>query len=215
MNKDAPERWVKVKGNEEKTRITQSGNEVKIRHTGQPINVSLKEVGSVYLAVDCSGSMEGEKLIQAKRGAIDFAKEAQKKGYVTGLIRFDTGAVHLCEPLRDVAVLQQHLEPVVVGGTTNMTHAIELAMEKFRGRKGIRVIVVVTDGMPDKPERALRAADRAKKEGIDIIAVGTDDANQEFLERVASRSGLATVVQREQLSAGIVSTVEMLPRGNK
>jgi len=193
--------------------ITTSKGALEIRHRGKPINVEMPGTGSVYLAVDCSGSMEGQKLQQAKRGAIDFAKEARKKGYATGLICFDTEAVHLCDPQQDVSALQRQLEPVAVGGSTNMTHAIQLAMEKLRSRQGIRVLVVVTDGMPDKPQRALGAADRAKKEGIDIIAVGTDDADQEFLERLASRSGLATVVQREQLSAGIVSTAQMLPRG--
>ena len=107
MNKDAPETWVKVEGDRGKPRIVQSGNEVRIRHTGQAISVSLKETGSVYLAVDCSGSMEGDKLRQAKRGAMDFAKGALKKGYATGLIRFDTMAVHLCEPQRNITVLER------------------------------------------------------------------------------------------------------------
>ena len=213
MNKDAPETWVKVEGDPEKPRIVQSGNEVRIRHTDQAISVSLKETGSVYLAVDCSGSMEGDKLRQAKRGAMDFAKGARKKGYATGLIRFDTMAVHLCESQHNISVLERHLETMVASGSTNMTHAIELAREKLRDRSGIRVIVVVTDGMPDKPQRALRGAGRAKKEGIDIITIGTDDADSAFLGRLASRRGLARVVQRDKLGAGIASTAEMLPRG--
>jgi Mg-chelatase subunit ChlD len=213
MRKDGSGEWVKIKNGSGKPRITQSGNEVRIRHTGQPIPLNLRGEGSVYLAVDGSGSMGGEKIEQARHGAIDFAEKAYKKGYITGLILFETEAVHLCGPQRDISVLRRHLESLVAGGTTNMTGAIDLAVDKLRGQAGSRVIVVVTDGMPDKPRRALRAAGRAKKKGIDIIAVGTDDADQGFLEKLVSRRELATVVHSDQLEKGIVSTAEMLPQG--
>ena len=43
----------------------------------------------VYLLIDCSGSMaEGNKIEQAKKGAIGFAEEAQRKEYAVGLIQF-------------------------------------------------------------------------------------------------------------------------------
>lgn len=164
------------------------------------------------MAVDRSGSMEGNKLSQAKRGAVDFAKEARKKGYLTGLIAFDSYAAHLCSPQSNVAVLQKALKSIVANGSTNMTAAIELATEKLRGEKGKRVIILVTDGAPDNADTAMVAAHEAKKQGIDIITVGTEDADSVFLKKLASRNNLATVATSNQLKEGIVATVEMLPR---
>lgn len=213
MKKDVTRKRIKVIGKSKESRVTKVGNRVRIRHTGQAIDVNLRESGVVYLAVDCSGSMEGGKLTQPKQGAVGFAKEAKKKGYLTGLICFESFATHLCSPQTDISILQRKLESVTAGGDTNMTDAINLAAQKLTGRKGNRVIVVVTDGMPNEPQRALRAAGRAKKEGIDIITIGTDGAHHGFLRKLASRSDLATVVQQEQLEKGIVSTANMLPQG--
>jgi hypothetical protein len=59
-------------------------------------NTTPKSAGTVYLLVDCSGSMaEGDKMQQARRGAAGFAKQAQQKGYTIGVIRFGSSAVCL------------------------------------------------------------------------------------------------------------------------
>jgi len=213
MKKDVTRKRIKVIEKSKVPRVTKVGNRIRIRHTGEAVKIDLEKSGVVYLAVDCSGSMEGGKLTQAKQGAVGFAKEAKNKGYLTGLISFESSVTHLCSPQADVSILQKKLEPVTVGGGTNMSDAINLAVEKLSGKKGNRVIVVVTDGMPNEPQRALGAAGRAKKERIDIITIGTDDADYEFLKKLASRDDLATVVQQEQLEKGIVSTAQMLPRG--
>ena len=74
-------------------------------------------------------------------------------------------------------------------------------------------MVVITDGMPDHEEKALDAARDAKERGIDIITVGTDDADRVFLEKLASRKDLVVVVKSEQLGEGITSAAGMLPGG--
>ena len=48
--------------------------------------------GFVYLAIDCSASMAGQKLLQAREGALDFAEDAQIKGYSVGLVQFESSA---------------------------------------------------------------------------------------------------------------------------
>ena len=50
-------------------------------------------MGTVYLLLDCSGSMGYDsKLEQAKSGAIGYAKDAQDKGFSVGIIQFPTQA---------------------------------------------------------------------------------------------------------------------------
>jgi len=52
---------------------------------------------------------------------------------------------------------------------------------------------------------------RAKERGIEIIAIGTDDADKDFLSRLASRSDLMVKVSRELLGQSIASAAKMLP----
>ncbi len=94
-----------------------------------------------------------------------------------------------------------------------MARAIELAIVKFKGKPGPLAMVVITDGMPDHEGAALGAARDAKRLGIDIITVGTDDADRSFLQKLASRDDLVVVVTREALGKGITSAADMLPEG--
>ena len=167
--------------------------------------------GSVYLVVDCSGSMAGHKIAQAKKGALDFAGQALTKKYAVGLISFSSAASRICEPRQEVSHVRRHLPGLEPGGSTNMAVGIELATAKLKGKLGPLAMVVITDGMPDDQEAALTAARDAKESVIDIITVGTDDADQSFLRKLASRDDLVVVVAREELGKAITSAAKMLP----
>jgi len=91
-----------------------------------------------------------------------------------------------------------------------MAAAINLATEKFADRNGEKIICLVTDGMPDSRDAALNAANRAKRANIDIMTIGTDDADRSFLEKIATRKELAAKVARAQLEQGIVSMARLL-----
>jgi Mg-chelatase subunit ChlD len=169
----------------------------------------------VYLLLDTSGSMEGQKLAQAKKGAINFAEDARGKGYAVGVITFSTTATHLCEPQQDISTLNQYLERIDAGGSTNMTDAILLALQKMGDRGVYRTIVIVTDGMPDSQEIALEVAQEAKASGIDILTIGTDDADRDFLAKLASKTELSVKVLSDRLEQGITSMAKMLPLSGK
>lgn len=191
--------------------IAISSDGIEIRHRGKPVSSTLAGAGYAYLVIDCSSSMAGDKLNQAKRGASRFARDALSKGYSTGLIQFDSSASLLSEPTKEISVLERYLSGMVAGGSTNMAAAIRLAHEQLVGKTGFRAMVIVTDGMPDSVSDSLRAGKDAKKDGIDIITIGTDDADQEFLKKLSSRAELGAKVSREQFEQSIASSVKMLP----
>jgi len=200
-----------------RTEITNASQGIEIMRTGKPI-VGAPKTGYVYLLVDCSISMRGDKVLQAKSGALDFAKKAFGKGYVTGLIQFDSMPRLLCEPDANLSVLDNALTRITIGDLTHMAKAINLANSLLKNISSTRVIVIVTDGVPNEdgdPELTLKAASIAKKNGIDIIAIGTDDADHEFLKRIASRTDLAVKTTNVQLGKTIGDSFIMLPSGNK
>ena len=210
-----PGKWIDVKREKRETKDTQvtvSRQSIEIKRRGNPVHVEIEGAGLAYLLIDCSGSMSGGNLAQARQGAIDFAEGARVKGYAIGLISFASTAEHLCLPQKTTASLRGHLERMTAAGSTNMSDAIHLATQNLVEQKGTRVIVIVTDGEPDSEGKTLAAARKAKDHGIDIIAIGTDDANRSFLVKLATRSDLAVKVSRDRLGEAITSTTQMLPR---
>jgi Ca-activated chloride channel homolog len=164
-----------------------------------------------FLLIDCSSSMSGSKLTQAIGGALGFAGDAIKKNYAVGLIRFASAAEILSYPEGSLSNLASRAEHLTANGSTNMSDGIEKAATELNKVAGVRAMVIVTDGAPDSPGAALAAASRAKESGIDIIAIGTDDADRAFLEKIASRSDLAMKVHSAQLQSGITDAARMLP----
>jgi Mg-chelatase subunit ChlD len=184
---------------------------LKIMASEKPLNSSLAvDWGRVYFLLDCSGSMKGPKLDLARVGIVDFARDAFNKQYLVGLIKFSDRADLISEPVQEIEKLQDGLRGIRAGGSTNLTAAVNLALAKLKDISGARVIVVATDGMPDSAKGSLAAADIVKAAGIEIITIGTDDANLEFLKKLASRTELSSRVASDMFGKAISSASLLL-----
>jgi Mg-chelatase subunit ChlD len=197
---------------EHSSEISVTIGDTKLRPQGHPVRIRFeKQTAYVYLVIDTSGSMAGDKLEQAKKGVIDFAKDAFRKEYAVGLISFSTTARHVCEPTYDLRVLQGRIRQMGASGSTNMAEAIRMAHDHLRRLDNTRVMIIATDGLPDSGQDALREGLRAKQDKIDIVTIGTDDADQAFLQRLATRAELGKKVKREVFSEAISSASNLLP----
>ena len=167
----------------------------------------------VYLVIDCSNSMSRkDKMPQARRGALLFAREARNKGYLVGLISFASEARHILEPAENLESLASALACMKAGkGSTNMAHAIQVAREHLARERGERVCVLVTDGQPDDEKATLTEAAQAKHIGVEIMTIGTDDADKAYLEQLASRHELSAKVASHELEQGMFTMARMLP----
>ena len=170
-----------------------------------------KGTAVVYLLVDCSGSMFGEKIVQAKQGAGDFARTAIRKGYRVGLIDFGDEAHLICEPTRDVSLIAGSVEKIFITGSTNLTDALRMVSKRLLKKEGYRVAVVVTDGYPNDPNSALEIAEVMKQDRVEILAISTADADQNFLSRLVSRKDLNLKVEQNKFREGMNFMVRKLP----
>jgi uncharacterized protein YegL len=166
---------------------------------------------TVYLLLDVSGSMNAAKLRQAKDGGISFAEDAIRKGYLVGVIQFSTLVRLRVEPTKSLRAIEKGLSEPGLQMTTNMAGAIELGTKRLSRCEGQRAMVLVTDGYPDSAAGALAAAEQAKRRDIVIIAIGTDDADRNFLQKLARASGLATTVPDSELKVAIAKAAGLLP----
>jgi len=112
-----------------------------------------KDIGPLYVLVDKSGSMEGEKIRWAKATALALLIKARREGR-DFFLRFFDGAPHAltCVPKRmrsdDVIELIKYLSRVKSGGGTDITKAVVTACDDLRGPKvsGVADVILITDG---------------------------------------------------------------------
>jgi hypothetical protein len=72
--------------------------------------------------------------------------------------------------------------------------------------------VIVTDGQSNDNGAAVQAAAQLKNWDMDIICIGTDDADSDFLKRLATRSDLAIHVLSTNLRSAITDASRLLPQ---
>jgi molecular chaperone DnaK (HSP70) len=139
------------------------------------------------LLIDCSGSMSGRRIDEAKESCADFARlVGDLPGARVGLVSFASGA-------RIEAPLSEAPGPVVaaarrlsVYGGTDLSAGLEAAPKLFDRDDGRRVIVVVTDGEPNSTDSARAAAAACHAAGIEIVTVGVSGADMAFLGSIST-----------------------------
>jgi Mg-chelatase subunit ChlD len=207
-------RGIEIIGRSAKRELAPVSGGIEIRRQGKPVSGRIDVEAFAFVLIDCSRSMGGKKLEQARKGALNFARDAMSKGYLTGLIQFNNQAKLLCEPQQDFSALEKGLKSLTTGGTTRIAEAISLAHSALSRKAGSRTIVLVTDGKPngpDDPQASLNAAEASRNAGINIIAIGTDDADQAFLSQVASKKEQGIKVSISDLGKAITSSAYLLP----
>lgn len=196
----------KQKGNKSNTSNNLgSGSQLVSTRVPTKYQTIIDNKNKVLILIDNSGSMWDYKLNQAKAGAIDFAKSVLNKDYSVGVITFETSINYLIKFTDKIDErFEKKINSIKSLGGTNLTDAIRMAICYFTNSRVKRTIMIVTDGMPNNTITALEAAKDAKRLGIKVICIGTDDANQEFLDNLASEEGLGRLVSNQllQLSMG-------------
>ncbi len=165
----------------------------------------------VALLIDTSGSMRDQgKIEEVKRAASDYV-EKQASTTRLAVVRFSSEA-EIVSPLG--STVSNHLNAINsfrADGATNMAEGLQQAaqaLEADAGGKQSRTILLFTDGEPGsnlepadvaKPKTA-RAADEIRAGGIQIVAVGTNDADINFLTQLTGARNLVFATTAGQFS---------------
>lgn len=184
------------------------------RAAGALVGRRARLAGTVYLLLDVSASMaDPGKMPELRRGAVRFFYEAWRRDYAVGVIAFAAGARVRTGATRDPYRFQRCLADLMPNGGTAMAAALRLASGRLRGRRGERLALVITDGMPDDPRAAIDAARAARALGITVTAVGTGNADQDFLRALSLQPELAETVELGGFAASIGRAADRLRRG--
>ena len=145
--------------------------------------VNVKE-GSMYVLIDKSGSMGGQKKVWARAVALALFKLAQQKKRKYYLRFFDT-KVYPEKPLEKPIEIIEHIARVISSGGTSIDTAIrtainDIAMNKLSEK--VNTIVLITDG----EDEVTVTEDELKKHNIELISVMIQ-GNNETLKKISKQ----------------------------
>ncbi len=165
----------------------------------------------VALLIDTSGSMQDQgKIDEVKRAASDYVSKQPSTTRVA-VVRFSSDA-QIVSPLG--AATSEHLSAINsfnADGATNMADGLQTAAQALEADAGThtsRTILLFTDGEPGsnlepadvaKP-KTVQAADGIRAGEIRIVAVGTNDADINFLAQVTGDRNLFFATTAGQFS---------------
>jgi Ca-activated chloride channel family protein len=171
---------------------------------------------NVYLVVDTSGSMAGQKLAQTQEALLTFIEQIKGDTERVGLVTF-ASSVYGVEELDELGVNRNRLLSVVggldAGGDTALLDAVAEAYDRLQhlgDTERINAIVVMTDGQENNSYTSLnqlvRRIDAGNRSGVPVvifcIAYGSD-ADMGTLQQIANASG-------GQVRTGDVETIRGL-----
>lgn len=126
----------------------------------------VKKQADIWLVIDTSGSMFGEKIDNAKAAALKFIEATESNNRV-GLITFSSN-IQVVVPLENVetnkARLTQAINAIQADGDTNLFGALVESVENMAADEGdrIRAVVLLSDG-------ADTVGTRTRQEAVDRI----------------------------------------------
>ncbi|HSN77894.1 MAG TPA: VWA domain-containing protein [Anaerolineae bacterium] len=177
-----------------------------------------KRKANIFLVVDTSGSMEGEKLAAAQAALREFMNQIKGDQERVGLVEFGS-TVNNIAPLDELANNRSQIEGSIDSlqayGNTALLDGVRTAyvrLQQINDAERINAIVVMTDGRENNSYTTLRELqreiERGNSQGVPVvifaIAFG-DDADYDVLRAIAETSG-------GQVRQGDLNTIRQLYR---
>ncbi|MCB9669325.1 MAG: Hsp70 family protein [Alphaproteobacteria bacterium] len=141
----------------------------------------------VALVMDCSGSMYGKNISEAKAAALGFAERTlSSPNRQIAMVAFPGGVKST--PTNDMARIKWAIDSLTPIGSTPMSEGLYDARNLLRPRAGVqRVFVVMTDGHPDDPDGTVAEIHRLRSTGARVITIGVgSEVDKDFLASLAS-----------------------------
>lgn len=185
------------------------------RPPGTTTEARSSEPVRIYLLIDVSSSMAGPPLEEAQEAARAFLDRCDFTAAQVGLIAFSDQVTMQAEATDNVRKVLAAVGRLEADGTTNLTDALHLAREYLAAKDRTRYIVVLTDGYPDAPESAVWEAAETREEGIQIVAIGTGDADREYLKRLSNTDEAAIFAKSGELVTTFGHIARVISEGGR
>jgi len=169
----------------------------------------------IYLLIDVSASMAGNPLSEAQAAARAFLDRCDFTNAEVGLISFSDEVTLQAEATDNARRVVAAIARLEADGTTDLSAAIELARNRLNRLDRTRYIVLLTDGYPDAAGAAVEQAALARGEGIEIVAIGTGDADLAYLRRLSSTEEGSIFARRGELVGAFGHIARIISEGGR
>lgn len=183
---------------------------------------------SMAIVLDTSGSMDGEKITEARRSVVRLLEQMRPDDEVA-FVRYDSQA-HLVQPLARVADVRSRLISQIheldASGGTNIPWALREGMSALDAASSGRVkrLVLVSDGLDNTRSEAEALASNSTDRGVTVSSLGIGlDFDESYMSGVAragrgnfgfvkNASALAKFLQRELVQTASTSVENVTAR---
>ena len=194
-------------------------NEFQVWEDGRPREIAKFELVedlplTLGITIDTSGSMF-ESLGEAQRAAVGFLENIITSRDRCFALAFADRPALLMERTSDVGAVAEVLENLVASGSTSLHDAIVTSLYYYRGIRGRRALVLLSDG--DDTSSSLEfeeSLEYAKRSGVSVFAIGlrigkTDIGARRKLEKLAEETGGRTFYIKDASElAGVYKDIE-------
>ncbi|MGC8958653.1 MAG: vWA domain-containing protein [Chloroflexia bacterium] len=146
----------------------------------------------ICLVLDCSSSMRGDRLHQAKEAARYIVGQLTPEDSFC-LITFNDRATVVVprQPVQTPAAIREHIAEIQASGGTEMGRGLEQALEQMlrvAAFSGVRRLILLTDGQTYGDEqRCVELARQAQEAGIGLTTLGVGtEWNEDLLATMAA-----------------------------
>ena len=142
----------------------------------------------IALVVDCSGSMYGTNIQEARKAARTFVQRTLQENREIAVVAFPGGVKS--RPTTQPERIEEALQALTPIGSTPMHQGLSQARDTLRGKAGVqRIFVILTDGHPDDPDATSAEAHRIKRTGGRVITIGVGrQVQRDFLTTLCSNA---------------------------
>jgi Ca-activated chloride channel family protein len=171
-------------------RLSLKSAAAKDREKRSPVNVAL--------VIDRSGSMQGDRISAAKKGA-NVALERLSKDDIVSLVAYNHG-VDVLAPAAPIGgsrdKLERAIERLTADGTTALYAGVKEGGEQvksFRSDTKVNRVILLSDGLanvgPSSPKEVAELGRELASKGISVTTIGLGlEYNEDLMQRLAAAS---------------------------
>ncbi|WOQ17305.1 vWA domain-containing protein [Raineyella sp. W15-4] len=144
--------------------------------------------GTVILCIDCSGSMFGAPLADAKEGAREFVATGLAENYSVGIVFWNSRVECLHEPSRARKSLEEFLSKGQASGGNDLIPCLEHVHSVLGPLEGDRVCAIFGDGDISPESAVLTKVGLMKAEGIRFVTRGLGSWSDQQFQKLETGS---------------------------
>ena len=173
---------------------TQSTNTIKVdRSVMLEDDTKHSKPTAIDLLIDCSGSMKGESLTDAKNACRRLISDVVDLSVnEVGITTFSNSANSICDMTSDKNKLLSSIDNMSAYGGTRMMKGIESSYKKLlNSSKSDKIVFLMTDGSPNSGDRSEVIAEKMRTENnvrLAVIFIGNPNSRGFGIAKNVSKS---------------------------